>query len=223
MQTPYFPAAAAEFPNDNPALHRGARWVCRAGRGAARAFLDARQLPPVVADPAPERGDPKQTSSLGPARVAELVRTCRGPLELDLKRLVLPHRVQDIPPPPEFVFQPFVSSRRSSPSAPPAAPLQPLGCRVIDQQDSGRRIDRRWRVDIAPCLSVESPPEVPATAAPALRRRRRAPLVRGPALVLLELSRALTELEAAFAERPHTTATTVRRLPAAPGTAPAAL
>jgi hypothetical protein len=40
---------------------------------------------------------------------------------------------------------------------------------------------------------------------------------------MLELSRALTELEAAFAERPHTTPAAARRLPAAPGAAPAAL
>jgi hypothetical protein len=84
---------------------------------------------------------------------AELAARFAGPLALDLARIVLPHRVADIPPPPEFVFRPFVSSRRRSvPAAAPPLPL--LGYRVVDARVGAQRVERRWRVDIAPCLGV---------------------------------------------------------------------
>lgn len=116
-----------------------------------------------------------------------------GPLELDLGRILLVHRVENVPPPPDFIFKPFVSSRRRAASAhdgvvndvddvaslrevplseavvaalaanPSAggvcaalvpAPIEPRPCRTVDEREACRRVDRGWRVDVAPCLNV---------------------------------------------------------------------
>ena len=56
MTAPFFPAGAAEFPNDNPSLHDGARWVCPDTVGATRAIVRPRAsggvIPVVSAEPA---------------------------------------------------------------------------------------------------------------------------------------------------------------------------
>jgi hypothetical protein len=146
----FSPTCANEFPNDNPALHEGARWVCREPLGAPRALLRAPPNEPPIAISAP-------VSS--PERIAAQP-ALTGPLELDLSRIVLPHRVEDVPPPPEFIFRPLASSRRAEPAAlfePVAVPLRALpllGYRVVDEHLAASRVERRWRVDVAPCLAV---------------------------------------------------------------------
>ncbi len=163
---------AAEFPNDNPELHRGARWVCSATRGAARAVLRYTGLEgPRLALPAP----PSRTRPV-PDKAADGVLAGKkhsafrltGPLLLDLDRVVLPHRVENVPPPPAFIFEPFVPSPvRAAPTPPkaplaalPALPLIPMPCRVIADPVLRRRVARGLRVDIALCLSVGSDAEV---------------------------------------------------------------
>ena len=178
----YSPTRANEFPNDNPALHEGARWVCRRPLGAPRALLQAppgssrrvelaAELPPLASAPA-EHGPPSALAapasagrSVPPLAAAEPEARFAGPLELDLARIVLPHRVADIPPPPDFIFRPLASSRRPETSllrapftASAAPPLTLLGYRVVDARVAASRVERRWRVDIAPCLHVVAPP-----------------------------------------------------------------
>jgi len=282
VQTAYFPASAAEFPNDNPGLHQGVRWVCRQTLGAARALLRAQPGSSPLASseasssssaaqeqgvfaPEPSRSSSAAdlTSAPSPADPALLRLRLAGPLELDLERIVLPHRVENVPPPPEFIFRPFVSSRardlRLALETLCAPPLEPLRYRVVDQRAASCRVQRGWRVDIAPCLRigaaalerperaesaaalplpvdslpvdslptetmpvVSMPVEVvlgepvcpaparaePLRAEPARRIRRRAAAraarAPGPSPVPRdgELERAISDLEAAFGERP---------------------
>ena len=188
MYASYSPTRANEFPNDNPALHEGARWICRGPLEAPRALLQAppalpsrveraAELPAQAARAAvpEERPAASVPSSPSTARVAtrpeeralsaaELAARCAGPLQLDLTRIVLPHRVADIPPPPDFIFRPLAAPRsaasialgRFEPSAAP--PLTLLGYRVIDARAATSRVERRWRIDIAPCVQVEAAP-----------------------------------------------------------------
>ncbi|HEU4577554.1 MAG TPA: hypothetical protein VFS67_04825 [Polyangiaceae bacterium] len=170
----FSPTCANEFPNDNPALHEGARWVCREPLGAPRALLRAPLNEPVGAGPASAASARVPEPAVEPALV--------GPLELDLARIVLPHRVQDIPPPPEFIFRPLPSSRRAAPAAadvfePVAVPqraLPLLGYRVVDQHLAASRVDRRWRVDVAPCVAVAGALASPSLALEAARLVREA-------------------------------------------------
>jgi hypothetical protein len=105
------------------------------------------------------------------------VRLCAGPLELDLGRIVLPHRVEDVPPPPDFIYRPFVSSRaRSAPPAPSPRPIQPRPCRVVDARQARQRVQRGWRVDVAPCVDIGAVERRPG--------RHRGIVVAGPALHL---------------------------------------
>jgi len=195
VTAPFFPAGAAEFPNDNPSLHDGARWVCPDTVGATRAIVRPRPsggaVPVVAAQPA-------LLLERAAAEPAPPERRYEGPLELDLGRILLVHRVEDIPPPPEFIFKPFVSSRRRGAAAMGSsidrtstdgvstdvvssevplseavvaalaanpssggvcaalvpAPIDPQPCRTIDEREACRRVDRGWRVDVAPCLNV---------------------------------------------------------------------
>lgn len=123
-------------------------------------------------------------------------RSYPGPLQLDLDRIVLPHRVENVPPPPEFIFVPFVPSRaRAALVAVPPPTIDPRPCRVVDEREACRRIDRGWRVDVAPCLTV-------GAMAEASRRqsRRRGGMVACAALPpSAEVALALPELEAASA------------------------
>jgi len=283
VQTAYFPASAAEFPNDNPGLHQGVRWVCRQTLGAARALLRAPQPGPCsegsspcrapqegvsAPEPSRSRSAAELTSAPSPADPALLLLRLAGPLELDLDRIVLPHRVENVPPPPEFIFRPFVSSRARdlclALATLCAPPLEPLRYRIVDQRAASCRVQRGWRVDVAPCLSIgaaaqgqplraESAPVVsmpvdsmpvdsmptetmlvvsmpveaaleepvrpepvcpepvraePVRREPARRGRRRAAALAarapGPSPVPRdgELERAISDLEAAFTERP---------------------
>lgn len=135
------------------------------------------------------------------------------------------HRVEDIPPPPDFIFVPFQPSpppepERAAVSTSPTR-IEPVACRVVDAREAARRVARGWRVDIAPCLSIEAA-DVPAVALPALdvtaapapsvaavaaaESGRRLPRRRGrvaarsvsPLPDSNEVSRAISELEAAF-------------------------
>jgi hypothetical protein len=213
------PAAAAEFPNDNPLLHRGARWVCRDTRGPARAMLRPQDegAPPPRAE-SPPLAAPMERAPATEAPSPRPQRRYDGPLVLELDRIVIPHRVEDVPPPPDFIFRPFV--RAAAPTAPvavtlDAAPIQPRACQVVDAREARLRVQRTGRVDIAPCLSVvESAPAAPAPVVERVRRSRRRgpPALRALAVAPLpdrgELQRAIEELEAAFAKpglhcRPH--------------------
>jgi len=177
----FTPAGAAEFPNDNPALHQGARWVCGATRGPARALWRASG---VGAEPSatPAREAPSSSAAHGaspPASeppCAPIERGLDGPLQLDLHRIVLCHRVEDVPPPPDFVYRPLVSTRaRAAPplspeppavTAPPTEPqpieprpieprpIEPRPCRVVDTRQACQRVQRGWRVDVAPCVHI---------------------------------------------------------------------
>jgi hypothetical protein len=115
------------------------------------------------------------TSSEPPKTSAPTAPRLAGPLELDLARIVLPHRVEDIPPPPEFIFRPL-SSRRAAravvfePVTAPQRALPLLGYRVVDEHLAASRVERRWRVDVARCVAVAdrleplSAPELPLSA-----------------------------------------------------------
>lgn len=224
MSPSYSPAGAAEFPNDNPDLHGGARWVCLATRGAARALL---RPPARDAAPPPASETRRVAVEQGPLDAPESARPpspserFKGPLQLDLNRIVLLHRVENIPPPPDFVFEPFISSRPAqAPATEALAPIEPVACRAVDIREERRRVARGWRVDIAPCLSIEpsppaseskveseaSPPALPASTTIPQESGRR--LARGRGRVAAralsplpdsdEVSRAIHELEAAF-------------------------
>jgi hypothetical protein len=140
-------------------------WVCLATRGPARAVLRAPPdaatgaLPAAVRTlPSPFREVPPEPCPI-PVQPPPAVRRCEGPLQLDLDRIVLLHRVADVPPPPEFVYRPFVSSRaRVALVALP--PIDPQPCWVVDEHEAGRRVARGLSVDVAPCVSVGSPPEL---------------------------------------------------------------
>ncbi len=160
----YSPASAAEFPNDNPALHQGARWVCPATRGPARAVLRPTSASLVASTstspsvPARSVASPPAPDLLPAAAVmapAAVERRYEGPLQLDLGRIVLLNRVENVPPPPEFVLRPFVSSRaRSAEGDAQPRPIDPRPCRIVDDREACRRVERGWRVDVAPCLNV---------------------------------------------------------------------
>jgi hypothetical protein len=128
-----------------------------ASRSTESAVLGPFALEPFALDPdAPPSSRPAAlplVTHVPPPAMPEL----RGPLQLDLSRIVLPHRVANVPPPPAFVFQPFASSRRAAVARVIAAaspPLAPLGYRVVDRRNADRRVLRGWRVDVAPCLRV---------------------------------------------------------------------
>jgi hypothetical protein len=198
----YSPAGAAEFPNDNPELHRGVRWVCPNTSGPARALLQAPA--PALAATSPGAKVPAATAGQlpSPFRPAPAdpppppvppARRWEGPLELDLDRIVLAHRVEDVPPPPDFIFRPFVSSRCRPALTPlPALPIDPKPCRVIDGREACRRVERGVRVDIAPCLIVGA---VGEPSRRLRRRRRRRPASRPPPVEVA----VSVELEAASA------------------------
>lgn len=167
MYAEFSPTCANEFPNDNPALHQGARWVCREPLSAPRALL---RLPPD----APSLSAPE--AELQGSAAAEPAKRLAGPLELDLARIVLPHRVENVPPPPDFIFLPLPSSRRAPEPAPVAAVFEPvaaplralplLGYRVVDEHLASSRVERRWRVDVAPCVAVAGPLALAAPVPP---------------------------------------------------------
>ncbi len=220
----FLPVDAAEFPNDNPSLHHGARWICRSTVGAARALL----RPSAGAEPSraervrvPARVVPGEAV----AKPVPVARQLTGPIELDLGRIVLLHRVENVPPPPDFIFQPFVrtepAQRPALPDAPLALatgpsgleptvvpetqPIEPVACQIVDRRDAARRVNRGWRVDIAPCLSIGSGPPLPSAPPETARRatRRRGSAVARSLTPLPdsdEVSRAISELEAAFAQ-----------------------
>lgn len=159
MTASFTPAGAAEFPNDNPGLHQGVRWVCLAERGPARALRlgmspCAAELPPPPPAAVPVAALPLAALP-GPAAPRPIERRYEGPLQLDLGRIVLPHRVENVPPPPDFIFKPFVSSR-SGPAlvVASARPIYPRPCRSVDHRDACRRIERSRSVDVAPCVHV---------------------------------------------------------------------
>jgi hypothetical protein len=219
VSSSYFPVGAAEFPNDNPGLHRGARWVCRTTLGHARALL----RPGLAASPEPSGTAASASNDAGrplsgPASVEAadpVVRALRlkGPLEIVLGRVILLHRVENVPPPPDFIFEPFVRSPLPEPSLAAAAVadagrIEPRPCRVIDDRNAAQRVDRGSRVDIAPCVDIgvsASARAAPTGPKQAVRRAKRsrgrlaaralAPSRRGD-----EVSRAIIELDTAFAQ-----------------------
>jgi hypothetical protein len=222
----FLPVDAAEFPNDNPSLHRGARWICRSTVGAARAVLRPSpgaepSVPPLVRATARVEAVPAEAA----AKPEPVARQLTGPIELDLGRIVLLHRVENIPPPPDFIFQPFVPTGPAPRPAPPdasralatepsglepmavsgAQPIEPVACQIVDRRDAARRVNRGWRVDIAPCLSIGSGAPLPSSSGETPRRatRRRGSVVArsfSPLPDSDEVSRAISELEAAFAQ-----------------------
>jgi hypothetical protein len=147
-------------------------------------------IPVVAAEPEPATLLERAVETMPSERRYE------GPLQLDLGRILLVHRVENIPPPPDFIFTPFVSSRRRdltpsevsardvgtsisdvAPSEVPLSeavvaalaanpsaggvcaalvpvPIDPRPCRTVDEREACRRVERGWRVDVAPCLNV---------------------------------------------------------------------
>jgi hypothetical protein len=133
-----------------------------------------------------------QPAALQPVAVE---RRYEGPLELDLGRIVLVHRVENVPPPPEFIFQPFASSRaREAALSARPRPIDPRPCRVVDDREANRRVERGWRVDVAPCLNVG------ASSESRRQGRHRGGVVACPAPPISEVAAAAPfELEAASA------------------------
>jgi hypothetical protein len=194
-------SGASEFPNDNPALHRGARWVCLVPRGPARAVLRPLAAAEASAREAvAEAAAPPAVAPGGPPENAPEPRF-DGPLELDLGRIVLPHRVENVPPPPDFIFRPLASARPRPPAAPAPSssavsvlPIDPRPCRVVDEREAGRRVDRGFRVDVAPCIEVGV-----AAGEPSRRQPRRRGSLAARALLSSPVGVPLPELEAASA------------------------
>ncbi|MET0412721.1 MAG: hypothetical protein ABW217_15565 [Polyangiaceae bacterium] len=179
------PTPAAEFPNDNPALHHGARWVCLRTRGASRAVWrwagdssphtravsssaeSASAAPSGAADSAwppspfalaPPDPLPEQPPRPEPEESLPLV------LDIDPSRIVLPQRVADLPPPPAFVFRPF---RRTRPevTVDPERPVSVARMLDVSSSEAGRtQVRRGSRVDVAPCIGLQpsAPPVAPA-------------------------------------------------------------
>ncbi len=161
-----------------------------AARQPSRVDSAAREPFALEPDAAPP-SRPVVPAALAPA-AAQPTTLSPGPLQLDLSRIVLPHRVADVPPPPPFIFRPLPSSRRAAQAlaiARATPPLQPLGYRVVEQRAASCQVQRRWRVDVAPCLAVlaalpeASPAPAPVHALPPL-----APLAPEPVLPELEQS-----------------------------------
>jgi hypothetical protein len=119
-----------------------------------------------------------------------------GPLELDLGRIVLPHRVENVPPPPDFIFRPLASARPRPSLAPSgsALPIDPRPCRVVDEREAGRRIDRSQCVDVAPCIEVGA-----AASEPSRRQPRRRGSLAARVLLASPVGVPLPELEAVSA------------------------
>lgn len=140
------------------------------------------------------------------------------PLDIDPGRTVLVNRVQNVPPPPAFVFHAFSSSE----------PLPTARCESIDGKPASERISRRGPVDVAPCLAVAGSservaPQVEGTAESrtdlasvrVLEGRKPQPVLRPPRVVRVKDSGtlrrsasrgglvkvAMGELEAAFSEQ----------------------
>jgi hypothetical protein len=138
-----------------------------------------------------------QPAALQPAALqpGAVERRYEGPLELDLGRIVLVHRVENVPPPPEFIFQPFASSRaRDAALSARPRPIDPRPCRVVDDREANRRVERGWRVDVAPCLNVG------ASSESRRQGRHRGGVVACPAPPISEVAAAVPfELEAASA------------------------
>jgi hypothetical protein len=195
----YHPPQSVEFPSDNPALYQGARWVCRGTLEPARAVIRARRVPIAEGVAAP----PDDACAPEPARreAPRLPMLLSGPLQLDLGRLVLAHRVENVPPPPDFLF------KAVTPAAAVAQPVtaivrwvEPVQTVLVRPAD--RRVTRGVRVDVAPRTVVDSGP-------PSCERRsasRRGPLVTRvlapcPLADEDELRRAISELEDAFADQ----------------------
>jgi hypothetical protein len=169
------PTPAAEFPNDNPALHHGARWVCLRTRGASRAvwrWADdsaprARALSSSAISSSPEAAS--TAASPWPPSPFALVppepRPAQPPrpepeeslplvLDIDASRIVLPQRVADVPPPPAFVFRPF---RRTRPevAVDPEHPVSVARMLDVSSSETGRvQVRRGSRVDVAPCIGL---------------------------------------------------------------------
>jgi hypothetical protein len=154
------PAAAAEFPNDNPRLHRGARWLCLQVCSPARAVWRWSQqgalAPPaaVAALAAPASSAPVPSA----ARAAPSEPALPWVMDIDPARVVLRHRVEDVPPPPEFVYKPF---RRSLAAPPPPTYGAVQVRRVIGIGPVPREVRRNRRVDIAPCIAIGAAPPAP--------------------------------------------------------------
>jgi hypothetical protein len=230
QQTPavdHRPAPAAEFPNDNPELHRGARWLCLRTRGASRAVWRwAAEGPAAAPQPAPPESPwPPAPFPLAPreeparARAFEPDPSLPFVMDIDPSRIVLNRRVDDIPPPPEFVFRAF---RRSRPTV-SVDPDQPVSVGRVQDVSSGdvgsRQVRRGSRVDVAPCIALVEPGATPTAPSLTLvasdarraepeqprRSRRSAPVRRGivssPVSDPEQLEQAIRELESAFGER----------------------
>ncbi len=89
------------------------------------------------------------------------------PMDLDLGRMLLPHRVENVPPPPDFVMRPLPSSRRGD-----ARPCERVGSGL-----ASRQVSRRLGVDIAPCLAIGGEPSRAAALPPAQQWSANQPLV----------------------------------------------
>jgi hypothetical protein len=63
--------------------------------------------------------------------------------------------VENVPPPPDFIYRPFVSSR-AAPPPPSPRPIHPRPCRIVDARQARQRVQRGWRVDVAPCIDIGS-------------------------------------------------------------------
>jgi hypothetical protein len=167
------------------------------GQELAPAVPPAPRSPDATAPPpAPYPLAPAEDVPARAAAPLALARSYPGPLQLDLDRIVLPHRVENVPPPPEFVFVPFVPSRvRKARAAVPPPTIEPRPCRVIDEREACQRIDRGWRVDVAPCVNVGAITE----ASRRQSRRRGARVACGSLPAIEEVALAQLVLEAASA------------------------
>ena len=150
--------------------------------------------------PSPTPALPEEKVASAPP-AAPVERRYEGPLQIDLGRIVLPHRVENVPPPPDFIFRPFVSSRRRELNAegvsesavrPRLAPISPRPCRVVDEIEACRRVDRRFRVDVAPCVDIEAL----GASIEAQRRGRRRSVVPPASPEDIEAPRELTAVSA---------------------------
>lgn len=175
MAPAHLPKFSSEFPNDNPLLSRGVRWVCQGTLGVARAVV--RSGGERTSQPLPS---PEPLAEPEPARSPSF----EGPLDIDPGRVVLRQRELNVPPPPDFVFEPFRCEA-------PRQAAEPLPA----EPDGG--------VVVLPCVVVTAPTQEAEAAPPpaaegcAASGTRPSPRrASGPSAAALQT--ALAELEAAF-------------------------
>ena len=131
LRAPFVPAPCAEFPNDNPALHHGASWVCLAPLGPLRAVVrptpvqraqelqehpaprGATQEPPALSKQSAVVPEVAESTPVAPAAEDESDAAELAFLDVMRRRLLWPADLAD-------VVEAWLRPRAAAPVSPPA-------------------------------------------------------------------------------------------------------